>query len=75
MQPIVQMTRHVTTVGKLVTWHVTVQMIPSATCAMYLGMLLDTARNPTFLESGEVEFAVVVATEILYVETANSWGI
>ena len=75
MPPTARTIRHVTIAGRQVTWHVIVRMIPSATCAMYLGMLLDSVPKPMFLESGEeVEAAEVaaVAIEMLCVGTASS---
>ena len=77
------MRRHATTVGRQVTWRVIVQMNPSATCAMYLGMWPGSAPEPMYWESGEVvEFVAVeaeaeaeVTTVTLYVGTVSNLGI
>lgn len=61
MQLIVQMTRLATTVGRQVTWHGIVPMIPSVTCAMFLDMLLDTVQNLAVLEIATVVAVVLVA--------------
>lgn len=55
------MTRLATTVGRQVTWHGIVRMIPSVTCAMFLDMLLGIVRNLVVLEIATVVAAVPVA--------------
>jgi hypothetical protein len=59
------MRRLAITVGKQGTWHVIVQMIPFATCAMFLDMWLDNVQNPTLLETAVVVAAFVVVVVIV----------
>lgn len=75
MQQTVRMRRHATTVGRQATWHVIVQMIPSVTCAMFLGMWQDNVQNPMFLEIAVgVLVGAVAAVGIVmwYAGTASS---
>lgn len=64
----VPMRRLAITVGKQGTWLVIVQMIPFATCAMFLDMWLGSVQNPTLLETAVVEAAFVVVTEMVVFE-------
>lgn len=73
--PTAPMTRPARTVGKLVILHVIVKMSPCAICAIYLGMLLETAPRPMCSKRGVVVEFAEVDYGTLYVGTASRWGI
>lgn len=67
MQLNVRMRRHATTVGRQATWHVIVLTILFVTCAMFLGMSLDSVQKPMFLEIAVVAEAEAVELVVVVV--------
>jgi hypothetical protein len=54
------MIKHVRTAGKLATWHVTVRMSLSATCATFLGTWQGNAQGEIVFQTEEAGVVIAV---------------